>query len=240
MIRRPPRSTLFPYTTLFRSQLSAVDVDRTRRRRFKVALDAVRGAGGPGMRTLLERLACTVTGINLETDGQFPRAPQPVPENLGELSALVRRSGADLGIAVDPDVDRLAIVDENGAPIGEDYTLAFAVRAVLGGTMERRNAGTTAGTPTRSIISSFHRSIVVCNLSTSLVVEDAAREVGAQVVRTPVGEVHVARAIVRLGAVIGGEGNGGVMYPALHAGRDAPRAAAPGLEGPAPPEPAAS
>src|SRR2546426_8872833 len=95
MIRRPPRSTLFPYTTLFRSQLSAVDVDRTRRRRFKVALDAVRGAGGPVMRTLLERLTCTVTGINLETDGQFPRAPEPVPENLGELSALVRRSGAD-------------------------------------------------------------------------------------------------------------------------------------------------
>src|SRR3989442_5700422 len=80
--------------------------------------------------------------------------------------------------------------------------------------MERRNAGTTAGTPTRSIISSFHRSIVVCNLSTSLVVEDAAREVGAQVVRTPVGEVHVARAIVRLGAVIGGEGDGrGVLPP---------------------------
>src|SRR3989454_2037443 len=210
-------------------QLSAVDVDRTRRRRFKVALDAVRGAGGPVMRTLLERLACTVTGINLETDGQFPRAPEPVPENLGELSALVRRSGADLGIAVDPDVDRLAIVDENGAPIGEDYTLAFAVRAVLGGTMERRNAVTTAGTPTRSIVSSFHRSVVVCNLSTSLVVEDAAREVGAQVVRTPVGEVHVARAIVRLAAGIAGGGDGGGAEPPPHARRGPPAPAAPGL-----------
>src|SRR3989442_11593742 len=102
--------------------------------------------------------------------------------------------------------------------------------------MERRNAGTTAGTPTRSIISSFHRSIVVCNLSTSLVVEDAAREVGAQVVRTPVGEVHVARAIVRLGAVIGGEGNGGGVDPPPPARRGPAPAAAPGLGVLPPPE----
>src|SRR5256714_8810520 len=94
--------------------------------------------------------------------------------------------------------------------IGEDYTLALAVRAVLGGKREAGNG----------------KRVVVCNLSTSLVVEDAARECGAEVVRTPVGEVHVARAILRLAAVIGGEGNGGVMYPALHAGRDAPVAAA--------------
>ena len=210
--------------------LPAVDVERIRARRFTVALDAVRGAGGPPMRALLERLGCSVTGINLETDGQFPRAPEPVPENLGELSTLVRRTGAALGLAVDPDVDRLALVDENGTPIGEDYTLAFAVRAVLGGPMERRNDGTSAGTPARSSVPAFQRSIVVCNLSTSLVVEDAAREHGAELIRTPVGEVHVARAILRLAAVIGGEGNGGVMYPALHAGRDAPVAAALVLE----------
>ena len=203
-------------------ELSAVDVERIRRRKFAVALDAVRGAGGPVMRALLERLGCTVTGINLETDGQFPRAPEPVPENLGELSALVRRTGADLGIAVDPDVDRLAIVDENGTPIGEDYTLAFAVRSVLGGKRETlKDSLTVAGTAKR---------VVVCNLSTSLVVEDAARELGAELVRTPVGEVHVARAILRFAALIGGEGNGGVMYPALHAGRDAPVAAALVLE----------
>ncbi len=191
-------------------KLPAVDVASIRARQFTVALDAVRGAGGPVMRTLLERLGCEVAGINLETDGRFPRPPEPVPENLGGLSTLVRRAGAALGIAVDPDVDRLAIVDENGAPIGEDYTLAFAVRAVLGGKRETGNG----------------KPVVVCNLSTSLVVEDAARECGAEVVRTPVGEVHVARAILRLAAVIGGEGNGGVMYPVLHAGRDAPVAAA--------------
>src|SRR6266576_3109663 len=191
-------------------KLPAVDVEGIRKRGFTVALDAVRGAGGPVMRALLERFGCEVAGINLETDGRFPRPPEPVPENLGGLSTLVKRSGAALGIAVDPDVDRLAIVDETGAPIGEDYTLAFAVRAVLGGKREGGNG----------------KRVVVCNLSTSLVVEDAARECGAEVVRTPVGEVHVARAILRLAAVIGGEGNGGVMYPALHAGRDAPVAAA--------------
>jgi len=191
-------------------KLPAVDVERIRKRKFTVALDAVRGAGGPVMRALLERLGCEVAGINLETDGRFPRSPEPVPENLGGLSTLVTRAGAALGIAVDPDVDRLAIVDESGTPIGEDYTLAFAVRAVLGG---MRDAG------------SGMRRVVVCNLSTSLVVEDAARDYGADVLRTAVGEVHVARAILRLAAVIGGEGNGGVMYPALHAGRDAPVAA---------------
>jgi len=204
-------------------KLPAVDVERIRKRKFTVALDAVRGAGGPVMRHLLERLGCEVAGINLETDGRFPRAPEPIPENLGGLSTLVTRAGAELGIAVDPDVDRLAIVDETGAPIGEDYTLAFAVRAVLGGQADGRTGGPKVPSPSAG---PAVRPSVVCNLSTSLVVEDAARECGADVVRTPVGEVHVARAILRLAAVIGGEGNGGVMYPALHAGRDAPVAAA--------------
>jgi phosphomannomutase len=120
-------------------KLPAVNVEGVRKRALTVALDAVRGAGGPVMRALLERLGCEVAGINLETDGRFPRSPEPIPENLGGLSTLVRRSGAALGIAVDPDVDRLAIVDENGVPIGEDYTLAFAVRAVLGGKRETGN-----------------------------------------------------------------------------------------------------
>src|SRR5947199_252735 len=107
-------------------------------------LDVVRGAGGPPMRDLLERLGCEVAGINLETDGRFPRAPEPVPENLGGLSTLVKRAGAALGIAVDPDVDRLAIVDENGTAIGEDYTLAFAVRAVAGGRADGGTGGRNA------------------------------------------------------------------------------------------------
>jgi len=189
--------------------LPGVDVKAIKRRRFHVALDTVRGAGGAVMPELLQRLGCRVTAINLETDGLFPRAPEPVPENLKALGALVRRSKADVGIAVDPDVDRLAIVDERGRAIGEDYTLAFAIRAVLG------KRGTGDG-----------KRIVVCNLSTSLVVEDAAKDFGATVVRAPVGEAHVARKIIELKSVIGGEGNGGVMYPALHVGRDAPVAGA--------------
>jgi phosphomannomutase len=189
--------------------LPGLDLRAIRRRRFRIALDTVRGAGGAMMPALLERMGCRVAAINLETDGRFPRPPEPVPENLKALGALVRRTKADVGIAVDPDVDRLAIVDERGHPIGEDYTLAFAVRAVLG-------VGRSAG----------RRAVVVCNLSTSLVVDDAARQSGARVVRAPVGEANVARKILELGAPIGGEGNGGVMYPALHVGRDAPVAAA--------------
>jgi phosphomannomutase len=185
--------------------LRLIDVTAIRKRRFHIALDCVRGAGATAMLPLLERLGCRVSGINLETDGRFPRAPEPVPENLAALGELVRNTGADLGFAVDPDVDRLAVVDEKGRAIGEDYTLAFAVRAVLDG---RSSAGKAP--------------VVVVNLSTSLVVEDAARAGGAKFLRAPVGEANVARAIRDEGAVIGGEGNGGVMLPALHIGRDAP------------------
>jgi phosphomannomutase len=182
-----------------------LDVEAIRRRKFTVALDCVRGAGGPAIVPLLERLGCRIRGINLEADGRFPRPPEPIPENLGALGKLVREAKADIGLAVDPDVDRLALVDETGRAIGEDYTLAFAVKAVLDGRI------TAAQAPT-----------VVVNLSTSLVVEDAARAAGARFVRAPVGEANVARAIRDERATIGGEGNGGVMYPALHIGRDAP------------------
>ena len=185
--------------------LRLIDVPAIRKRRFRVALDCVRGAGATAIVPLLERLGCEIHGINLQTDGLFPRPPEPVPENLGDLSRLVQDTGSDVGLAVDPDVDRLALVDETGRPIGEDYTLAFAVAAVLDGRT------TEAPIPT-----------VVVNLSTSLVVEDAARSRGARFIRAPVGEANVARAIRDQGALIGGEGNGGVMLPALHIGRDAP------------------
>ena len=154
-----------------------LDVEGIRARRFHVALDCVRGAGGAVIPQLLERLGCRVSGIGLETDGRFPREPEPLPENLTALGALVRESGADIGMAVDPDVDRLALVDETGRPIGEDYTLAFAVRAVLA--RARQGAG----------------ACVVVNLSTSLVVEDAAHAFEARFIRSPVGEAHVAKAI---------------------------------------------
>jgi phosphomannomutase len=184
--------------------LKDIDVAAIRTRRFKVALDCVRGAGAVIVPKLLEELGCTVSTINLEADGRFPRAPEPVAENLGDLERLVRQSGADIGLAVDPDVDRLAIVSEQGKAIGEDYTLALAATAVL-----RHRQGP-----------------VVTNLSTSLVVEDAARRAGAPFERAPVGEVNVAVRMRETKAVIGGEGNGGVILPALHLGRDAPVAIA--------------
>jgi phosphomannomutase len=186
--------------------LPEIDVTAIRTRGFHVALDCVRGAGGVAIPPLLERLGVRMSGIHLEPDGRFPHPPEPVPENLGDLGRLVRESGADLGLAVDPDVDRLALVDETGAPIGEDYTLAIAVRAVLAA---HRSAD---GKP----------PVVVVNLSTSLVVEDAARDFGARFVRAPVGEANVARAMREERALVGGEGNGGVILPALHIGRDAP------------------
>ncbi len=185
-------------------KLAFIDVKAIRARKFKVALDCVRGAGGAFMPRLLDELGCDVTAINLETDGKFPRAPEPVPENLGELEALVTKAGAEVGFAVDPDVDRLALVSEKGKAIGEDYTLAFAAKVVL-----------------------KHRpGPIVTNLSTSRIVDDIAEEAGRKVVRAPVGEVNVATRMRSEGAPIGGEGNGGVILTEMHLGRDAPVGAA--------------
>jgi phosphomannomutase len=181
-----------------------VDVGAIRKRRFKVALDCVRGAGATVMPRLLDALGCEVVAINLEPDGRFPREPEPIPEHLGSLEALVRESGADIGFAVDPDVDRLAIVSDEGRAIGEEYTLALAARLVL----------------------RHRRGPVVTNLSSSLMVEEVAREAGVPVLRTPVGEVNVAVRMRDERAAIGGEGNGGVILPEVHLGRDAPIGAA--------------
>jgi phosphomannomutase len=184
--------------------LPFLDVEGIRRRRFRVALDCVRGAGGRIMPALLERLGCAVTAINLETDGRFPRSPEPVAENLEDLERLVLQSRASIGFAVDPDVDRLALVSDEGRAVGEDYTLALAARLVL----------------------RHHHGPVVTNLSTSRILEDVAAAAGAPVIRAPVGEVNVAVRMRQEGAVIGGEGNGGVILPELHLGRDAPVGAA--------------
>lgn len=180
--------------------LPFLDVAGIRARTFHVALDCVRGAGGRFMPSLLERLGCTVSSINMEVDGRFPRPPEPVAENLGELEALVKKSGAAVGFAVDPDVDRLALVSDEGKAIGEDYTLALAASVVL-----------------------KHRDgPVVTNLSTSRIVDDVAERAGRTVVRAPVGEVNVATRMRSEGAAIGGEGNGGVILTEMHLGRDAP------------------
>ncbi len=180
--------------------LPQIDVPRIRARKLKVAVDCVHGAGGPVIAELLDRLGCEVAAMGMEPDGLFPRDPEPTAKNLADLCALVKTSGAAIGLAIDPDVDRLSLVDEQGRPLGEDLTLALASAAVLS-----RTPGP-----------------VVTNLSTSQVIEDVARAHGSVVYRAPVGEVNVARRMQRERAVVGGEGNGGVILPALHYTRDAP------------------
>ena len=184
--------------------LPFLDIEGIRAKRFKVALDCCHGAGSVIMPQLLTALGCEVFAINMEANGRFHRPPEPVAENLGELAALVRNVGADVGFATDPDVDRLALVLDNGVAPGEDYTLAFAARTVL----------------------RHRRGPVVTNLSTSKVVSDVADELGVPFHFAKVGEVNVALTMRDVGATIGGEGNGGVILPELHLGRDAPVGAA--------------
>ena len=188
--------------------LAMIDVEGIRRRGFRVALDTCHGAGSVIMPALLERLGCDVHVINDTPDGRFHRPPEPIAENLTELEQLTRERNAAIGLATDPDVDRLALVSEEGRAIGEDYTLALAAQVVL------------SRTP----------GLVVTNLSTSRIVDDVARAFGSKVERAPVGEVNVAVRMRDTGAIIGGEGNGGVILPELHLGRDAPLAAALALQ----------
>lgn len=184
--------------------LDVLDPDAVAGARLRVALDAVRGGAGEVTSRLLRRLGCEVEGMDLEPDGRFPRPPEPVPRQLGGLGQRVTSTGADLGMAVDPDGDRLALVDGEGRPVGEDWTLALAVEYVL-----RRRGGP-----------------VVTNLSSSRCILDAAEREGCPWHLAPVGEANVARRMREVDAVVGGEGNGGVMLPELHLTRDAPLAAA--------------
>jgi len=179
--------------------LATIDGAAIGRRRFKVVLDSVNGAGGAAGRALLERLGCQVIHMNAEPTGHFAHTPEPTRENLTTLCDEVRKHGADIGFAQDPDADRLAIVDNKGNYIGEEYTLALAAMRVLG-----RSPGATAA-----------------NLSTSRMIDDLAKAAGAPaVIRTPVGEAHVAHAIMSSRCVIGGEGNGGVIDPRVVLVRD--------------------
>lgn len=184
--------------------LPFLDVEGIQSRRFRVALDCCHGAGDVIMPVLLNELGCEVFAIHTEPDGLFHRPPEPVAENLGELEMLVKSSGAVVGFATDPDVDRLALVGDDGRALGEDYTLALAARTVL-----KHRPGT-----------------VVTNLSTSRVVRDVADAAGAKFVFAKVGEVNVALKMRAEQSTIGGEGNGGVILPELHSGRDAPLAVA--------------
>lgn len=178
----------------------AIDCEPIRAKKFRVVVDGCRSVGGIFLPAFLRRLGCSVIELDCEPDGNFQHEMEPTPENLGGLCAAVLHEKADIGFAADPDADRLAIVSERGKAIGEEYTLAFATYAAL------KQAG---------------GGIAVSNLSTSMLTDYAAKLAGGSSIRTAIGEANVVRGIREHNAVIGGEGNGGVMYPAVHTGRDA-------------------
>lgn len=167
-------------------------------RPLRVAVDSCNGAGSIVAPRLLAALGAEVFPVNVTPDGSFPRGAEPVPENLTALGEAVREYGCDVGFAQDMDADRLAVVDERGGAIGEEYTLVLAARQVLA-----REPGP-----------------VVANLSTTGVLDHVAREFGCEVFRSRIGEANVAEEMKRRGAVVGGEGNGGVIYPRINFARD--------------------
>lgn len=175
-----------------------LDVEAIRAKHFKVAVDAVNGAGSYIVPRLLESLGCEVVRIHCTPDGTFPRGPEPIPSNLGDLRAAVKENHCAVGFAVDPDADRCALVDGNGDSIGEEYTLAIATDAVL----------------------SKKKGPVCVNLSTSRMSEDVAIKYGVGFSRAKVGEVNVSLQMMDDNCIVGGEGNGGVILPAVHYGRD--------------------
>ena len=180
--------------------LDMVDVDAVKERKFKVVVDAVNSVGGIVIPELLEKLGCEVVKLNCEPNGQFAHNPEPLPENLTEISEVIRKEKADLGVVVDPDVDRLALVCEDGSMFGEEYTLVAVSQYIL----KEFGAGAT-----------------VSNLSSSRALRDVTEALGGSYTAAAVGEVNVTTKMKEVGAVIGGEGNGGVIYPELHYGRDA-------------------
>jgi phosphomannomutase len=184
--------------------LDSIDIETIKKRKFKVVLDCVNAAGGVIVPALLQNLGCEVIPLYCDVSGIFAHTPEPLPENLTMLAETVRKENADIGIAVDPDVDRLVLIDEKGNPIGEEYSIATVVKYVLSHTQQTE----------------LHRPVVI-NLSTTRAVEDIASAFGTPVVRTPVGEINVAKRMRELNALVGGEGSGGIIHPGAHFGRDA-------------------
>jgi len=187
--------------------LPYLDEDLIQKAGFRVVVDAVNGAAYRAIPELLRRLGCEVVEINCHYDQPFPRSPEPLPENLTELNKTVLDNKAHLGFAIDPDGDRLAIVSDIGQPISEEYTLVLATKLVL------------------SKFPNLDQKVVT-NLSTTMAVDVIAKEYGASVIRTPIGEINVAKKMQEVDAAIGGEGNGGVLLPEAHLGRDSLVAAA--------------
>jgi len=180
--------------------LNRFDSAAIRRRKFKVALDCNNGAGAPLAPRFLRELGCEVIPLYCEPNGEFAHDPEPTPENIPDVCAAVKSAGADIGFVQDADADRLAIVDEKGRPIGEELTLVLAARYVLAG----------------------KKGSIVCNLSSTRALDDIAAARGVKIFRTKIGEINVVEKLlsVKPKAVIGGEGNGGVIDPEIHPCRD--------------------
>ena len=181
-----------------RKILEVVDEEKIRKKKFKVVLDACNGAGALISPLLLNELGCKVIKINCTPNGIFPHPPEPIPSNLGQLCTVVKSEGADVGFAHDADADRLAIVSEKGEALPEDYTLLLATRFIL-----KKSKG-----------------LVVTNVCATQALDEVAQEFGCEVIRTKVGDVWVSRLMREKGAVIGGEGNGGVIIPQINYARD--------------------
>ncbi|MDP7287744.1 MAG: phosphoglucosamine mutase, partial [Phycisphaerae bacterium] len=178
--------------------LAIVDVEAIAAGRFKVVLDSINGAGCIASADLMEKLGCELVHLNAEPTGDFAHNPEPIEENLGELCDAVRQNGAAVGFAQDADADRLAIVDENGRFIGEEYTLALAAAFVL----------------------SKRKGDIATNLSTSRMVDDIAAAAGCKVLRAPTGEANVISAMFEGNCILAGEGGGGMIEPSVVPVRD--------------------
>ena len=183
------------------SELDCINLDGIRDRKFKVVIDAVNGAGAKALPEILNLLGCEVVKLDCEPSGIFKRGTEPLPDNLSELSKQVLKNNADIGFAVDPDADRLAVVDEKGRPLGEEYTLVLSVDGYIN----------TLG---------VESAIFVSNLSTSIALDKLALKNNCKVERSAVGEINVVNKMNELDSNLGGEGNGGVILRECHLGRD--------------------
>ncbi|QOW11080.1 phosphoglucosamine mutase [Kaistella flava (ex Peng et al. 2021)] len=178
--------------------LPMVDAEAIKAKKFKVVVDAVNSTGGIAIPQLLEELGCEVVKLYCEPNGHFPHNPEPLKEHLGDICELMKTEKADVGIVVDPDVDRLALVDEKGELFGEEYTLVAVADYLL----------------------RHQKGAAISNLSSSRALRDVARNLDSEYFASAVGEVNVVTLMKEKNAVIGGEGNGGIIYPELHYGRD--------------------
>ncbi len=178
--------------------LPTVDAELVKTKKFKVVIDAVNSTGGIAIPPLLEKLGCEVVKLYCEPNGHFPHNPEPLKEHLTDICELMKKENADVGIVVDPDVDRLALIDENGEMFGEEYTLVAVADYIL----------------------SQKKGVAISNLSSSRALRDVAQSLDSEYFASAVGEVNVVNLMKEKNAVIGGEGNGGIIYPDLHFGRD--------------------